>query len=178
MRVTDGHWTFSPTDLATFVRCEHAIQLRKRSRDGTLIALAAPGKSKRSDMLSRRGGEHEDKYVAALKAQGKAVVEISGDDRAASVSTMQAMHERAEVIVQGALWSNDWFGYADLLERVDTPSSLGGWSYEVADTKLALSVQPRKPIGSRSRSPRCWMVASLPVAMHSSDRFNPLTSWL
>src|SRR5258708_33965446 len=97
MRVTDGHWTFSPTDLATFVRCEHAIQLRKRSRDGTLIALAAPGKSKRSDLLSRRGGEHEDKYVAALKAQGKAVGEISGEARHAPVSTMTSMPELAEV---------------------------------------------------------------------------------
>lgn len=29
-----------------------------------------------------------------------------------------------------------WRGYAEFLERVETPSVLGGWSYEVADTKL------------------------------------------
>ena len=34
-------------------------------------------------------------------------------------------------------------GYADFLQRVDTPSDLGPWSYEVVDTKLAR--QPSAP---------------------------------
>ena len=32
MRLSNTRWTFSPTDLATFVRCEHAIRLRNNSR--------------------------------------------------------------------------------------------------------------------------------------------------
>ena len=35
-----------------------------------------------------------------------------------------------------------WRGYADFLERVDQPSALGSYSYEVADTKLARRVKP------------------------------------
>ena len=34
-----------------------------------------------------------------------------------------------------------WLGYADFLLRVETPSKLGAWSYEVADTKLARHVK-------------------------------------
>jgi predicted RecB family nuclease len=142
MRLTGNHWTFSPTDLATFIRCEHAIQLRKRSRNGTFKPFAPPGKSIRAEMLTRRGGEHEDAHVAGLKSRGLSVVEISHQDRHAATTTLQAMRQGADVVVQAALADDIWFGYADLLERVEPRSTLGNWSYEAADTKLSMSVQP------------------------------------
>ncbi|TIP40009.1 MAG: hypothetical protein E5X69_17590, partial [Mesorhizobium sp.] len=40
-------------------------------------------------------------------------------------------------IVQAALRSPPFTGRADILRRVETPSDLGAWSYEVVDTKLA-----------------------------------------
>ena len=43
---------------------------------------------------------------------------------------------------QNALLGERWRGHADFLERVDRPSGLGSWSYEVADTKLARRVKP------------------------------------
>ena len=42
-----------------------------------------------------------------------------------------------DVIVQGALRGGSWAGRADILQRAETPSDLGDWSYEAADTKLA-----------------------------------------
>ncbi|MGM0560022.1 MAG: TM0106 family RecB-like putative nuclease [Pseudomonadota bacterium] len=51
--------------------------------------------------------------------------------------TMQAMREGVNVIAQGALQQGRWRGRSDFLLRVDKPSSLGNWSYEVADAKLA-----------------------------------------
>ena len=42
-----------------------------------------------------------------------------------------------QVIVQGAFQLNGWVGRTDILRRVETPSDLGAWSYEVIDTKLA-----------------------------------------
>jgi predicted RecB family nuclease len=142
MRLSNTRWTFSPTDLATFVRCEHAIHLRKGFREGTLRPLAERGKSLRSDMLARRGHEHEEKYLATLETSGKRIVEISREDPNNVAATLQAMREGADVIVQAALADDTWFGYADVLERVETPSTLGDWSYEAADTKLSMSVQP------------------------------------
>ena len=49
------------------------------------------------------------------------------------------MRRGANVIYQGRLEddSGRWSGYPDFLLRVDRPSAVGGWSYEVLDTKLA-----------------------------------------
>lgn len=138
----DSSWTLSPTDLSTFVRCAHAIQLRKKSRDGSLVQLAPPGTSIRSEMLARRGGEHENDYLDSIRSLGKSIVEIPHDRDTAIPLTRQAMHDGVDVIAQAALAGADWFGYADLLERVETPSKLGSWSYEVADAKLSQSVHP------------------------------------
>ena len=41
------------------------------------------------------------------------------------------------IIAQGALRYELWSGRADILRRVEIPSDLGDWSYEVIDTKLA-----------------------------------------
>ena len=45
-------------------------------------------------------------------------------------------------IYQAVLQHGEWRGYADFLERVERPSQLGDWSYEVADTKLARRAKP------------------------------------
>ena len=138
----DSTWTFSPTDLATFTRCAHAIQVRKRTRDGTLKLLAPPGKSMRAEMLARRGGEHEDEYLRQLAADGKTVVTIDRRDPDAGQKTFEAMRAGVDVIAQAALSADSWSGYADFIERVDLSSSLGAWSYEAVDAKLSLSTHP------------------------------------
>ena len=53
------------------------------------------------------------------------------------------MRQGAAVIYQAVLLDGRRLGYADFLQRVDTPSDLGPWSYEVVDTKLAR--QPSAP---------------------------------
>ncbi len=53
------------------------------------------------------------------------------------------MKAGAEVIYQGVLFDGiRWRGYSDFLQRVERPSALGVFSYEVADTKLARRVKP------------------------------------
>jgi hypothetical protein len=46
------------------------------------------------------------------------------------------MHAGADVIYQGVLVDDGWRGKADFLVRVEVASALGGWGYEVWDTKL------------------------------------------
>ena len=41
------------------------------------------------------------------------------------------------MIAQATLRNGHWFGRADVLRRVDKPSAIGPWSYEVSDCKLA-----------------------------------------
>ena len=83
--------------------------------------------------------------MESLRAQGLNVVVIPrGEGRATAESlaqhtaeTLAAMQAGAEVIVQARLAHADLAGYADILLRVEQPSALGAWSYEVQDTKLA-----------------------------------------
>ena len=53
-----------------------------------------------------------------------------------------AMRGGREVIHQGCFVRDGWVGYPDFLIRVDEPSDLGAWSYEVYDAKLGSQPQP------------------------------------
>ena len=52
------------------------------------------------------------------------------------------MRAGRHVIYQGALAHGDFEGYPDFLYKVPSPSSLGGYGYEIADTKLAKHPKP------------------------------------
>ncbi|MBV8722622.1 MAG: TM0106 family RecB-like putative nuclease, partial [Candidatus Eremiobacteraeota bacterium] len=46
------------------------------------------------------------------------------------------------IIYQATFFDERFVGRADFLRRIDAPSKLGAWSYEVLDTKLALKPKP------------------------------------
>jgi hypothetical protein len=82
---------------------------------------------------------HERSYVEHLLKAGLDVVRIDGVEvtNTAIDQTLAAMQRGVPVIVQAALSHQGWNGRADILRRVEVPSTLGGWSYEPIDTKLA-----------------------------------------
>ena len=137
MQVADGRLTSSPTDLANFLACRHKTALDR------LVAIGELERPTWEDPLAaalrRRGEEHERRHVSALRNEGLTVVDlakVARDERPAR--TLAAMRDGADVIVQAALTSSMWLGYADVLRRVNTRSSnLGDWSYEAHDTKLS-----------------------------------------
>jgi uncharacterized protein len=96
-------------------------------------------------LLQQKGLEHEAAYLQQLKDEGKSVVEIPKDrnllDRAQL--TLEAMQSGADVIYQAVFFESPWRGDADFLIKCDTPSSLGAFSYEVLDTKLARTAEPK-----------------------------------
>ena len=61
--------------------------------------------------------------------------------RAAAKLTEQAIRRGDQVVYQATFFDGRWLGLADFLLRVERPSDLGGWSYEVVDTKLARHVR-------------------------------------
>jgi predicted RecB family nuclease len=91
------------------------------------------------EILAERGALHEQGFVEHLKASGHSVTVINGTgvDPVSVSKTSEAMRAGAEIIAQGALEADGWIGRADILRRVDTPSQLGPWSYEIIDAKLA-----------------------------------------
>jgi uncharacterized protein len=134
----------SASDLMRFKGCAHATALDLRRLE--VGDLQPDADSDEAELLQRQGDAHEAAFLAGLKASGKAVVEIAKDGvalEAAAAATREALASGADVIFQGAFLGGAWGGYSDFLERVETPSALGPWSYEVVDTKLKRSPDPK-----------------------------------
>lgn len=138
MKLINDRIHLSPTDLSNHLGCKHLTELerdvvlKKRKRPGfTNASLAA---------LAERGLAHEKAYVKYLRSQNKNVVEL--EEHASVQQTLELMRAGADVIVQASLSDDNWNGRADLLLRVNRPSpTFGSWSYEVADTKLAVDTK-------------------------------------
>jgi uncharacterized protein len=93
-------------------------------------------------VLQQRGLELEQLYLDRLRAAGLRIAAAGqGDDGAGLDRTIAAMREGADVVYQATLRSDRWHGRADFLRRVETPSRLGAWSYEVLDAKLARDIR-------------------------------------
>jgi uncharacterized protein len=145
VNLIDGRVVLSPTDLVGFLACAHLTQLElaaARERLPRPIRM-----DPELDLLARRGEAHEVAHRERLRSERGSLVEIHQPEEsiagleAAEAETLAAMRQGVAVIYQAAFFDGTWRGRADFLERVEAPSELGGWSYEVADTKLARSVK-------------------------------------
>ena len=146
MQLLDGRLLLSATDLINHLECAHLSHLDLEVVSGR--ASIEETRDEAAELVARKGDEHEEAHLSALRAAGREVVEVDsapgldGLERCAE-RTREAMRSGAEIIYQAVLFDGErWRGYADFLERVPKPSKLGNWSYEVADTKLARRVKP------------------------------------
>jgi predicted RecB family nuclease len=127
----------SASDLVGHLNCRNLTELDLAVAKGT---LAKPRTwNPLLDVLRERGLRHEQGYVDHLSAKGLDIETVGGVglDEDAVAATAKAMCLGREVIVQGAFLADNWGGRTDVLMRVETPSFLGHWSYEVVDTKLS-----------------------------------------
>jgi len=136
MRQSGTSIELSASDLSQFLGCRHrtaldlAVARGQRSAPHWVDPVAV--------ILQQRGFEHESRYAQTLAKQGLTLLNLAervGKD--AEQGTLEAMREGVDVLLQPALRRGRWVGRPDVLRRVDTPSELGAWSYEVFDTKLA-----------------------------------------
>ena len=141
MQFLDGRLIVSPSDLTGFLECEHLTQQELAAARGE---IARPERDDPMlDMLSRRGVEHESKHLAEFKAKGLKTVEFPFPEgtianlEKAHGETGAAMRGGVDIIYQGTFFDGRWRCHPDFLIRVDRPSKLGDYSYEVADAKLA-----------------------------------------
>jgi uncharacterized protein len=132
-----GKLRLSASDLVGHLNCRHLTMLDLAVANG---ALARPVVwDPVLELLAERGALHEQKYVDHLCVGGLSIVAVEGIgiDNTSCTQTLEAMRAGTDVIVQGALQAERWSGRIDVLRRVEKPSALGSWSYEVVDTKLA-----------------------------------------
>jgi uncharacterized protein len=98
------------------------------------------------ELVFALGEAHEAAYLESLRAEGRSVYEVSTAfdptcRHVAEADTLAAMREGYDVVYQATFFDGHWGGRADFLLRVDKPSDLGPWSYEIADTKLSRHLQ-------------------------------------
>lgn len=129
---------FSASDIVGHLNCRYLTDLDLKVADGTL-AKPKVRIDPALDALAERGKQHEAGFVDHLRTDAVSVTLIDGVgiDPKAIAATRDAMARGDAVIVQAALEDGSWNGRADVLRRVEMPSGLGAWSYQVTDTKLA-----------------------------------------
>ncbi|WP_210209696.1 TM0106 family RecB-like putative nuclease [Aureimonas flava] len=132
----------SASDLMRFMGCAHATALDLTHMRGE--GLVPRADSDDAALLQKQGDAHEAAHLAKLKASGVSVVEIARSDLADNArATRAALAGGPQIVFQGALLGDNWGGWSDFLERVERPSDLGPFSYEVTDTKLKRRPHPK-----------------------------------
>lgn len=139
MQKHDFQVLYSASDVVAFLGCKHRTTLDLKKLNGWDVKKAPVDAA--TALVQSYGDRHERAYLQTLKNQGLQIVEI---DKSATLdeqvnATRTAMHNGAEVIFQATLLQPPFLGYADFLFKVEGPSKLGSYHYEVADTKLAKS---------------------------------------
>ena len=142
MRDLDGRIFLSATDLMRFTACAHATTLDLARMRG--MGPAPGDETEDAALLQKQGDAHEAAHLAHLKKAGRTVMEIErGKLGENAEATRVALAAGPDVVFQGAFLSGNWGGWSDFLVRVETPSALGSFSYEVADTKLKRRADPK-----------------------------------
>ena len=143
MKHFHGSILFSAADLLNFLDCEHHTFL-------DLIDLETPlprtESSEELMLIQARGKHHESRYAQQLKINSSSFTDIeqAGDTLNEKVqATLEAMRSGKDIIFQPHLKKDNLLGIADFMRRVSRPSLPGGYSYEIIDTKLALSPRTR-----------------------------------
>ena len=146
MHTVDGRPVVAASDLVGFLACEHLTNLE---RAALVDLVKRPDRDDPElDVIARRGLEHEQRYLRTLRdVERRTVAHIATASmdgelqsealRRAADETLAALNRGDDVIYQATFFDGRWRGHADFLLRLETPSTLGPWSYEVADTKLA-----------------------------------------
>jgi predicted RecB family nuclease len=133
---------FSATDIASFLACRHTATL---ARAESKHEINKPFfKNPSVDLLRTLGIEHEQRYLRALAENGGlsiAQIAVGGSWSDAVAETVQALRQGADAVYQATFLDGQWGGRSDFLVRVNRPSTLGQWSYEVVETKLARSTK-------------------------------------
>lgn len=125
---------FSATDICNFADCKY---LTFKSLYDTPEEDAV---DEQKQMILEKGLEHEALYLAALAHDGSVVKKVCGEEKRHPVEdfaeTVKLLKSGEKYIAQAMLTHDRLSGIADLLRRIDVPSALGSYSYEVVDTKL------------------------------------------
>ena len=149
MHAADGTLRFSPSDLVAYLEGDFAAwcerMLAERGRDGGAgaaeIEWGTPDEDEERVLLTRKGQDHEDRYLLQMRDRHPDLVSILRGELSAD-HTLAALRAGAPVVYQGHLVVDGWQGYPDFLFRCTGACTFGDYHYVPWDTKLARSAKP------------------------------------
>ena len=121
MHRREGKLIVAATDLVGFLNCGHLTRLDLAAAAGK---IRKPDRSEdpEVELLQRRGGMHEKRYVEELRRRGRVITDLSvfkeGSYEEQAERTLDAMRRGDDVIYQGTFFDGKWIGYPDFLLRV------------------------------------------------------------
>ena len=122
MHRREGKLIVSATDLVGFLECGHLTRLERAAAAG-LIHKPNQREDPEVELLQRRGGEHERRYIDLLTGDGRAITDLSGHKdepyEARAARTEEAMRRGDDVIFQATVFDGRWVGHPDFLLRVN-----------------------------------------------------------
>ncbi len=140
MQLKSGTRLYSASDICNFLECRHLTSLDLQHLVSPMEKVV---ESDENRLIQQKGLEHEAAYLESLRQVHGDVVDIAeGGEKSFAEKveqTIKAMQAGVDLIFQGALQEGNYIGHADFLRKVAVPSTLGDYSYEVIDTKLAKS---------------------------------------
>ncbi|MEO7085451.1 MAG: TM0106 family RecB-like putative nuclease [Gemmatimonadaceae bacterium] len=134
MRLHGPRLVLSATDVSNFLGCRHRTALDMAAAHGAREIRY--DQDPLLELLWQKGAEHEQRYVDRLRSEGLTFVDLRSAPKILT-ATLAAMRDGVDIIVQGALGDDRWFGKPDIMWRVAKPGTSWAWSYEISDTKLA-----------------------------------------
>ena len=127
MHRRDGKLIVSATDLVGFLECGHLTQLERAAAAGLISKPERSDEDPEVELLQRRGGEHEQRYLDLLRENGRVITDLSvaGDEwieyETRAARTIEAMRRGDDVIFQATVFDGKWVGHPDFLLKVNTP---------------------------------------------------------
>ena len=148
MQLLDDRYVYSATDLNNYLECKHLVALERGVLGGVSVRPTVVDPT--AELVKRKGDDHErNRLQGYISEFGTRVVRLDeratnsrGGFAAAEARTLEAMASGAQTIYQATFFDGTFLGHSDFLRRVERPSVHWAWSYEVIDTKLALSPKP------------------------------------
>ena len=130
--------------------CRHLTRLDLAYARGEISEK--PERDPGADLIARKGDEHEAKYLKHLRAESRESIEIALRDEKDPKLRIKALEEAAAATEEAMRAGAESSTRRPLPAALAGPRRLpracraalraGGWSYEVADTKLARRTKP------------------------------------
>lgn len=136
MKKKSGQLIYSPTDLVRYLASPFASWMDRYYLENP-EGITPDEETEDQKLIALTGDQHEHTVLDEFKSSISDLVEIpKGNPIAARAATISALSEKAGIVYQAALESEQFAGFADFLE-LDSSGQ-----YQVWDTKLARSPKP------------------------------------